>query len=273
MEQEGNVIGDSDTSSVLPGDFVIPRDEPVNLPLITLASLDFFAAADSVLTTSTREESTPFSETSEASQIQTYSAMMRFSVTLGEETKELHFALAHDVHFVTAHPCVSSNHTEALHSISSPVSPVFDSQATGTLSGMAIYYHKLLIVLISVGHPLHKFFSYTQVSLSTILSSPFNSYSTLVTPDESTGNDIAIDDKPCKALIVDCTSESEQIPTTLPTNHQHHFGNDMEILVRALCAEKGWNALISRRGRGCIACAVREAGALGWGSNGIIVRL
>ncbi|KAI1427411.1 hypothetical protein F5Y12DRAFT_171091 [Xylaria sp. FL1777] len=42
------------------------------------------------------------------------------------------------------------------------------------------------------------------------------------------------------------------------------FGSDLEVLVRALCAEKGWNAIISRRRRACLACAIREAGALGW---------
>ncbi|KAL2161254.1 hypothetical protein VTH06DRAFT_8474 [Thermothelomyces fergusii] len=47
-------------------------------------------------------------------------------------------------------------------------------------------------------------------------------------------------------------------------SRRRQFGSDMEILVRALCAEKGWNALISRRRRGCLACAIREAGALGW---------
>ena len=45
---------------------------------------------------------------------------------------------------------------------------------------------------------------------------------------------------------------------------RRQFGSDMEILVRAFCADKGWNALISRRRRGCLACAIREAGALGW---------
>ncbi|CAK7270272.1 hypothetical protein SEPCBS119000_004004 [Sporothrix epigloea] len=45
---------------------------------------------------------------------------------------------------------------------------------------------------------------------------------------------------------------------------RRRFGSDMEILVRALCAERGWNALISRRRRGCLSCAIREAGALGW---------
>lgn len=45
---------------------------------------------------------------------------------------------------------------------------------------------------------------------------------------------------------------------------RRQFGSDMEILIRAFCADKGWNALISRRRRGCLACAIREAGALGW---------
>jgi len=45
---------------------------------------------------------------------------------------------------------------------------------------------------------------------------------------------------------------------------RRQLGSDMEVLVRAFCAERGWNAVISRRRRGCLACAIREAGALGW---------
>ncbi|KAI1359220.1 hypothetical protein F5Y08DRAFT_85772 [Xylaria arbuscula] len=45
---------------------------------------------------------------------------------------------------------------------------------------------------------------------------------------------------------------------------RRQFGSDLEMLVRALCAERGWNAIISRRRRACLACAIREAGALGW---------
>ncbi|KAI0203308.1 hypothetical protein F4808DRAFT_449273 [Astrocystis sublimbata] len=45
---------------------------------------------------------------------------------------------------------------------------------------------------------------------------------------------------------------------------RRQFGSDLEILVRAFCAAKGWNALISRRRRSCLACSIREAGALGW---------
>ncbi|KAI0862836.1 hypothetical protein F4860DRAFT_522799 [Xylaria cubensis] len=59
-------------------------------------------------------------------------------------------------------------------------------------------------------------------------------------------------------------------PPTVPEakmelgTRRRHFGSDLEILVRAFCAERGWNAIISRRRRACLACAIREAGALGW---------
>ncbi|KAI1156308.1 hypothetical protein F4825DRAFT_322750 [Nemania diffusa] len=45
---------------------------------------------------------------------------------------------------------------------------------------------------------------------------------------------------------------------------RRQFGSDLAVLVRAFCAEKGWHAIISRRRRSCLACAIREAGALGW---------
>jgi hypothetical protein len=76
---------------------------------------------------------------------------------------------------------------------------------------------------------------------------------------------------------VDCTSRSsegsappsppEEIDGvgSVPEAGKKGFGSDAEMLARAICAERGWNALVSRRGRGCLACAVREAGALGWG--------
>jgi len=53
-------------------------------------------------------------------------------------------------------------------------------------------------------------------------------------------------------------------------SRRRRFGSDIEMLVRALCAEKGWNAIVSRRRRGCLGCAVREAGALGWN---VVLRL
>ncbi len=53
-------------------------------------------------------------------------------------------------------------------------------------------------------------------------------------------------------------------------SQEKQFGSDMEILVRSLCSQQGWNAIISRRRRGCLACAIREAGAL---SYKVIIRV
>ncbi|KAI2615358.1 hypothetical protein GGR54DRAFT_297692 [Hypoxylon sp. NC1633] len=62
---------------------------------------------------------------------------------------------------------------------------------------------------------------------------------------------------------IDPPSPSPEAKMRLGTRRRH-FGSDLEILVRAVCAERGWNAIISRRRRGCLSCAIREAGALGW---------
>lgn len=59
--------------------------------------------------------------------------------------------------------------------------------------------------------------------------------------------------------------DNNQVVGETRSGNKKQFGSDAEMLARALCAERGWNALVSRRGRGCLACAVREAGALGWG--------
>ena len=122
IERDGHVIGGADSSSVLPGDFVLPSDESSQQPLsIKLESLDLFAAAASVHDTPTKETPTPLSDMSEPPEIGTYSAMMRFSVDAdGEEMKEVNLALSNDVHFVTAFPCVSSSHTGLLKSPTSP---------------------------------------------------------------------------------------------------------------------------------------------------------
>lgn len=38
---------------------------------------------------------------------------------------------------------------------------------------------------------------------------------------------------------------------------------DLEVLARAWCAERGLHALVSRVGRTCLACSIREARGLG----------
>lgn len=69
---------------------------------------------------------------------------------------------------------------------------------------------------------------------------------------------------------MDCTDSSMLLfnrPTPsakMPHVETDVLGSDMEMLARSLCSYWGWNALISRRGRNCLACAIREAAALNW---------
>jgi hypothetical protein len=211
--------------------------------------------------------------------------MMWFSVYGdGEEKKEVNLALSNDIHFVTAFPCVSSNHTDLLNSATSPSFQVPQQAQTGssrTFTGMPKSNSKFISsrLIESVDHPLHKAFTYTKIPLSTLLAMPSSlPFSSLLSPlqfpiGDPTQSTTHTTNSPIpKVLVIDCTDTSETAFSTGPTASPHsstgskgrEFGSDMEMLARALCAERGWNALISRRGRGCLSCSIREASALGW---------
>lgn len=180
----------------------------------------------------------------------------------------------------------------------------------------------MLLADSCLGHPLHKYFTYTSIHLSEllaksdwtleqVLSGSSTHTSPTITPSSSSA-------RPPRVLVIDAMTnfipqpEAHDIPLSPATSRtsttlseasissrhssvssesgegarlqrtdteknggeaeqqmhsetrRRQFGSDMEILLRAICAERGWNALISRRRRGCLACAIREAGALGW---------
>ena len=283
IERNGHVIGGADASSVLPGDFIVPCDEPTQRLLsVTFESLDFFAAVDSAPGTPTKQTLTPLTNGSEAPAIKTYSAMMRFSIEADAEAKkEVNVSLSNDVLFLTAHPCDPSQHTEMLKS---PMSPsfqnpeaIYGSEASGRLPCIQCLDSTNIDSL--VGHPLHKAFTFTKISLYQLLSTPSSiPLTSLLSPAQSPAAinrslSSAHTTSSCipRALIIDCTDSTmnniPQVPTIvspLEKHTKHNFGSDLEMLARALCAERGWNALVSRRGRGCLACAIREAGAVGW---------
>jgi hypothetical protein len=126
IEHEGHVLGDGDASTILPGDFTLPVDDVLdaeNLE-VTLKSLELFATVDLVDDIPRDEKPTPISEATEATEIleiKSYSAMMIFTVkSLGGDSRDLSFNISYDVHFVTAHPCVPSHHTNLLDSLTSP---------------------------------------------------------------------------------------------------------------------------------------------------------
>lgn len=140
-------------------------------------------------------------------------------------------------------------------------------------------------MLTSVGHPLHKFYNFKVIHISELIKRKAASLTELLYDDPANL-------KPANlVLVVDCMTSIAGVPqsammerlatpssspvaerkTSFSAAAKMHFesrspqfGSDMEVFVRALCAEKGWNAMISRRRRSCLSCAIREAGALNW---------
>lgn len=121
-------------------------------------------------------------------------------------------------------------------------------------------------ILTILGHPLHKSFAYKREVLSQILNIP-PQLSVSITPPLA-----SLHTTSHEVFVIDC---NEPNPPSQPNIGSHSsptgshprrrdWGSDLEMLARAWCAEKGYNALISRRGRNCIACSIREARALGW---------
>ncbi|KAG4428657.1 hypothetical protein IFR05_015863, partial [Cadophora sp. M221] len=280
VEHDGHLIGGADFSSVLPGDFILPSDEASQVAIsVTFDSLDLFAATESGHETPTEENQTPLSDLSLALTIKTYSAMMRFTiVSSGEEKKEVNVALNHDIHFVTAHPCVPSPHIDILKAAMSPPFTPNPSLRSGVHDSFT-------------GHPLHKGFTYTRIPLSTLITTPISApFNTLLTPPTPSNANSPIPSPTHssthttsstipKVLIIDCTDESMSFfpvvhrPSVSPPSSNpgksspqsesersvtgkkahHEYGSDLEMLGRALCAERGWNAVVSRKGRGCLA--------------------
>ncbi|KAM0283486.1 hypothetical protein ACHAQH_002437 [Verticillium albo-atrum] len=294
IERQSSVLGDTDPSSVLPADFIIPSEsgysEPPPAMTVELRSLDLFAPVDSVSTTPTESEmATPFSENGIAPRLHTYPSSIAFSVSLlGGDTQEYNFALLKDVYFVTAHPCAPSARVKVVRSPSSPTIQQIDVSGEN-------HSNKAYSTTHTLGHPLHKYYTYTLIHLSELLikvatSSLEELLLTTASVRRPSLTPATTTDTTPRVLVIDCitgimqpfqsASDAPLSPTSpvmergqgnfmaLAKMHlesrRRQFGSDMEILVRALCAEKGWNALISRRRRGCLACAIREAGALGW---------
>lgn len=151
IENESNVLGDaSEPRNVLPADFFIPYENVYTQPPPTLwigfKSLNLYAPVDSVHSTPTEETRTPLSdvtnttETSKAPEIRTCPASLSFSVTSEDQSgstthKDHTITLAKDVQFVTAHPCVPSQHAKFIKSPTSPTIQQVDLSGRSTGGG------------------------------------------------------------------------------------------------------------------------------------------
>lgn len=168
VERESSVLGGSDPDSIFPADFIIPYESNYTTPPPTISvemrSLDLTAPLDSVQTTPTLEVVTPFSDVSAVPEIRTYTPSIKFNVTTWEddEDREYAFAVAKDVYFVTAHPCVPSHHVRILKSPSSPTIQQIDltghqilGHGRGRSTGHATIACKLFTSRfhLGMGHP------------------------------------------------------------------------------------------------------------------------
>jgi hypothetical protein len=141
IEKESRVLGDADPSSVLPADFIIPfeniyREKPPARIRVELKSLNLYPTGDSVATTPTLADgpgATPFSDISSAPGIHTYTPMVSFTITNADtgEAKDHSLSISQDINFVTAHPCVPSQHVKILKSPSSPTIQQVDLTGRG----------------------------------------------------------------------------------------------------------------------------------------------
>ncbi|RDA82497.1 hypothetical protein CP532_6861 [Ophiocordyceps camponoti-leonardi (nom. inval.)] len=282
LERESSIRGDGQEDSVLPADFMMPHEQAYALPsspsspsssppnlVVKLLSLELSEGASVRPTPLTSLVATKPTELPENGlKLPSHTASIEFLVSVqGCEDERVKCQLMYDVNFVTAHPCAPSHRVKMLlNSPSSPTVQKMDFSSSDVVANGWRSAHKM-------GHPLHKFYSYSAIHISDLVRKPRTSLA------EFLGDPWLGRGSNNRVLVVDCVGKGGwgETPMTspalervqswpLPTERDNvtALGSDSEVLARALCAQRGWNALVSRRKRGCLACAIREAGALGW---------
>lgn len=297
VERESSILGDADEYSCFPADFIIPHENSYSTPPpligVTLRSLELVLSESSKTTSEKEIKKDP--------ELLSRPATVNFAVTIDGFTAEhFSFSLAYDISFVTAHPCSPSHRVRFIKSPSSPTIQQIDVSGSDTFGQGSRPAHRtgenkpqlgdacnMQLTLFS-GHPLHKWYNYAVIHISELIKrqhAPLSELLAVPPTHRRTPSRVGSD----RVLVIDCITNLSEVPQSptierltskynivqrrgsFPAAEQMHFesrkrqfGSDMEILVRALCAQKGWNAIISRRKRGCLACAIREAGALQW---------
>ncbi|QUC20083.1 uncharacterized protein UV8b_04324 [Ustilaginoidea virens] len=284
VERESSILGNGKENFIKAADFVIPHENKYATPPPTvyaeLLSLDLTSPAELVPATPLSEMvPTPTVEhCTKCPELVSYPACLKFFVSVGGgKEEEFVFPLMYDVNFVTAHPCAPSQRVRVVKSPASPTALQMKSFGDVAGGGSRCRFR--------TGHPLHTFYEFTVIHISELVQKPRTTLAEfLVDPSLGKGGTNRV-------LVIDCiTGFAEQpqspaferimTPSSSPIldrkgsfsaaarmhleSQKRQFGSDMEIMVRAMCAQRGWNAIISRRKRSCLACAIREAGALAW---------
>ncbi|PNP76892.1 hypothetical protein FNYG_09782 [Fusarium nygamai] len=286
VERESSILGDADEYSVFPADFIIPHENNYSTPppliSVTFRSLELLSPANSIQSTPFTKLTPGASVNNKEPELLSFPANVNFAVSIdGFTAKSFSFSLSYDINFVTAHPCSPSHRVRFVKSPSSPTIQQIDVSGSDTFGQGSRPAHR-------TGHPLHKYYNYTVIHISELLKRQHAPLSELLAvPQTHRRSPSRMGSE--RVLVIDCITNLSEVPQSptierltskynivqrrgsFPAAEQMHFesrkrqfGSDMEILVRALCAQKGWNAIISRRKRGCLACAIREAGALQW---------
>ncbi|KAF7588610.1 hypothetical protein BBP40_005470 [Aspergillus hancockii] len=135
------------------------------------------------------------------------------------------FPLRHNVRFITSHECRPPSNFISYHC----TCPTGSGTSTPSSSNSSHRHHRL------PGHPLHSTYTYQHVSLESL--------PTYHVPDTTfleRGQH-----RKYEVLIIDARG-----------------GHERETFARAWCASVGYNAIIGRVGRTCLACCIREARAI-----------
>ncbi|KAM3534654.1 hypothetical protein MY4038_002066 [Beauveria bassiana] len=285
LERDSSIAGDGEEESASPADFTMPWENRYQSPppnvFVDFASLELSPSALSLHPTPLPEiMATPRHESAPAPDLFSRPASLVFRVGIdGIPDRQHIISLLYDVNFVNAHPCSPPRGVRFVKSPSSPTIREIDVSGEASLGNASRALHRM-------GHPLHKFFNYKVVHISEVMQKKHLPLSDLLgvgyPENKAPGNTVLVID--CMTQIVELPQspvlERLASPSTSPQadrkqgfsfaanmhyeSHKRQSGSDMEILVRSLCSEQGWNAIISRRKRGCLACAIREAGALGY---------
>ncbi|KAF2135972.1 uncharacterized protein K452DRAFT_238319 [Aplosporella prunicola CBS 121167] len=259
-------------------DFIIPRDdETIRRPGVRFSRFDlhqsdrpFFPRADS----DTEEES-------DAGAGPSYTGALTFEVeeqledgnTIGIVETTLH--LTHDVFFVAAHPCTPPPATAAALKLAPPPRLSKDSRRSSTAGTGPTHSNSnsnngsgttqngaapspspsRVSSRRAPAHPLHAGARYRTVAAAALAAGAAGigigigagESASLLTADDDGDVDGDEDEETGGALLV----------------VDARGGADQEVLARAWCAQRGEHAVVARVGRACLACAVREARALG----------
>jgi hypothetical protein len=128
IERDGHVLGDGDAVTALPDDFSLPSDDvhendDHHVALLALR-LSPISSLEGEVSDVDRFTSGSAAEPGNAAAINTFIASLMFHVksAVGGR-REMMFPLRYDIQFVTAHPCVPSQHARNILSTAGSPTP------------------------------------------------------------------------------------------------------------------------------------------------------